>query len=423
MLLSLLVACLPFDSDSDSDAPPPTAAVMVGPAGGQIDVDGVVLDIPAGALEDSVEIRIVDTGEAPPPPYVGLSTVWSFEPDGLVFAAPVEVQIPYDASAPVPRFFWSDDAGGYTALDATFADGMATASIEHFSTGFVAVAPTETIGFDTYYPGADVLFVVDNSCSMSEEQSQLATNIPSMFAALQDSGLDFHIGVVSTDTQDMSQAGLLRVVNGVRFIEPSTPNPQAVFSYMANLGTGGFYDEKGRAAAYTTLEVNRLRPRNVDFYREEATLDVIFLSDEEDQSGPNPITGPDFVTWMDALKVDPDDSAAHAIVGLPGQPCNATDTPGTQYLQAANATGGEIANLCDADWSPLLDTVVDVRLQGARVELPVVPAAVVEVAFDVAGAPRLVLDPSEYTVDGAIVRFDQGVRPEAGDTVRVDYQE
>ena len=43
-------------------------------------------------------------------------------------------------------------------------------------------------------PEVDVLFVIDNSCSMNNEQSELTANFPSFMAYFLDSGLDYHIG-------------------------------------------------------------------------------------------------------------------------------------------------------------------------------------------------------------------------------------
>src|SRR4051794_9315310 len=48
-------------------------------------------------------------------------------------------------------------------------------------------------------PAVDVLWVIDNSCSMSEEQEALRSNFADFMAYFSDSGLDYHVGVVSTD--------------------------------------------------------------------------------------------------------------------------------------------------------------------------------------------------------------------------------
>ena len=46
----------------------------------------------------------------------------------------------------------------------------------------------------------DVLLVVDNSCSMIEEQGKLSTNFPNFIQYFEDAEVDWHIGVVTTDS-------------------------------------------------------------------------------------------------------------------------------------------------------------------------------------------------------------------------------
>ena len=47
-------------------------------------------------------------------------------------------------------------------------------------------------------PKVDILFVVDNSSSMLDEQTALAQNFPVMLEYLIESGLNYHIGMVAT---------------------------------------------------------------------------------------------------------------------------------------------------------------------------------------------------------------------------------
>ena len=46
----------------------------------------------------------------------------------------------------------------------------------------------------------DILLVVDDSCSMIEEQSKLSTNFDSFISVFQEADVDWQIGVVTTDT-------------------------------------------------------------------------------------------------------------------------------------------------------------------------------------------------------------------------------
>ena len=55
----------------------------------------------------------------------------------------------------------------------------------------------------------DVLMVVDNSCSMFEEQDNLAANFSSFISAFDGVDVDWQIGVTTTDTADATQSGHL----------------------------------------------------------------------------------------------------------------------------------------------------------------------------------------------------------------------
>ncbi|MEZ4321349.1 MAG: hypothetical protein R3F61_28000 [Myxococcota bacterium] len=207
-------------------------------------------------------------------------------------------------------------------------------------------------------PEVDILFVIDNSCSMSEEQAALAANFGPFMQFFTGSGLDYHIGVVSTDMQDtQNHAGKLQAAAGVSYIDNSMPYETAngIFGQMAVLGTSGWYEEKGRAAAYTMVELKPDIPRNAGFYREDASLQIIFISDEEDQSGANPITRPEFREWLATKKISPDLVTVHGVIDPPNQSCPAGDGPGADYAAYISWTNGVMFNLCNPNWAPFMD--------------------------------------------------------------------
>ena len=96
-------------------------------------------------------------------------------------------------------------------------------------------------------PEVDVLFVVDNSCSMDVEQKALGANFPAFLSWFLKSGLDYHIGVVSTDMKDPTHAGRLRDGLGQRWLEEGSKSPEVAFAQMVTLGVDGDFEEKGRA--------------------------------------------------------------------------------------------------------------------------------------------------------------------------------
>ncbi len=102
-------------------------------------------------------------------------------------------------------------------------------------------------------PSVDVLWVIDNSCSMGDEQDALAANFSKFMNYFTDSGLDYHVGVTSMDMAE--HKGRLVPDLGTTFIDPSLSASQAnqSFSRRAKLGSNGNNDEKGLDAAWSAV--------------------------------------------------------------------------------------------------------------------------------------------------------------------------
>ncbi|MCA9567057.1 MAG: hypothetical protein KC656_04405 [Myxococcales bacterium] len=439
MLFSLVLACLPMIDDPVDPAPtaepppvptaepppeptPPPAEATFTPDGGSVTFAGdITLDVPAGAVSEDTVITVTVDAFGVPSPYQGLSDLYVFGPDGLEFDVPVTVSIPHAPDAD-PRFFWSNGIGGFTQPVAVAGDGVMSAEITHFSMGFIAInGPVEEVRHVVPPPAVDVLFVVDDSCSMYEEQSALANNFPSFMNYFLGSGIDYHIGVTTTD-MDVPAAGRLRLANGVRYIDPSTPNVQGTFSQMALAGTGGAVEERGRDAAWSLLETNRNLPANSGFWRDDAALHIVFVSDEDDQS--TSITRPAFRTWMETVKARPELVKAHAITGLPQNLCGAVFDAGTDYLAYAGFTGGATFDICATDWQPFLDDM-GLLASGLTRTFDLDHQAVedtIEVRIE-RGTVTLAFDAEDWSYDasGPSITFVDYL-PEPGDTVVIDYQ-
>ncbi len=158
----------------------------------------------------------------------------------------------------------------------------------------------------------DVLFVIDDSSSMGEEQVAVAAAFDDFLARLEqiEGGLpDLRVAVVSTDLgtgpwsvaqcTELGQAARLQnrgcLADGVRWMEDAEDpdcagppqdcrlrnfagTPQATFACISALGTQGCGFEQPLEAMKRALE------QNPDFLREQAALAVIFLGDEDDCS-------------------------------------------------------------------------------------------------------------------------------------------
>jgi hypothetical protein len=187
---------------------------------------------------------------------------------------------------------------------------------------------------------------------MAEEQAKLVQNFPVFMQFFIDSGLDWHVGVVSTDTGASDERGKLQGAGGYRYLTAAAPDPIALFTDMAVMGTGGSGDERGRRAAWLALTDPLKSSFNNGFYREDASLNVIVISDENDSSGAEP-TRNEFINFMTTLKEDPELVTFSAIVGPVGG-CPTADS-GTEYLSVSEAVGGITESICASDWEPVLE--------------------------------------------------------------------
>jgi hypothetical protein len=188
---------------------------------------------------------------------------------------------------------------------------------------------------------------------MEEEQVLLTSNFPVFLEWFRGSGLDFHIGVVSTDMNDPLQSGRLRSVNGQRWVHETTESPDAIFAAMANMGTDGHWIERGRAAAFTAVELMH-ESENEGFLREEAGLHLTVVSDEDDESEGSPVSRQEFVDYLVTARPTRQMVSFSSIVG-PATGCATALEPGSDYLAVTSAVGGVAWSICDEAWDGVLD--------------------------------------------------------------------
>lgn len=123
-------------------------------------------------------------------------------------------------------------------------------------------------------PKVDILFVIDNSGSMSSHQIHLKNQIE-YYAneILKITAIDFHIAVLGSDSvRGLSNAYLTR----------STPNVINLLKQSLLLGSSGSAVEKFFEPVYSALKYNTYAPNS--FLRKDATLNLIFITDTDDQS-------------------------------------------------------------------------------------------------------------------------------------------
>lgn len=115
-----------------------STSMMVGPAGGELTLEGATLTVPAGALTTTTELRMIATTIPGPAGYTLYSPVFRFEPAGTTFAMPATIRMPYTGNRARAALFWSQADGHWERIggvpDATHVVGQ----VSHFSDGFAA---------------------------------------------------------------------------------------------------------------------------------------------------------------------------------------------------------------------------------------------------------------------------------------------
>jgi len=351
--LGLLAACTnshadgPDAGDVDGSVTPPTpltgsASALIDGSGGELNLGELSLSIPAGALTEATEITVTATMDAAPAGITPYSAILRFEPEGLHFARPIRVTIPFDGDARYASMYWTTEGGSaFSALATDISGHFASAETSHFSQAFVGAGCQGDSCCAQATGKLDVLFMVDNSNSMTEEQISLTAEIPRMAQALATGDLDgdgvqdvsaarsIHIGVVNSDMgtggflvptcseSDFGDDGVLRTRGNTAlagcmtaypsFLAWDTDSPEfdagsaaADLGCVAALGTGGCGFEQPldavlKALTPSTSSVNFTMgsrghgdAENSGFLRPDATLAVILLTDEDDCSASDP---------------------------------------------------------------------------------------------------------------------------------------
>ena len=129
----------------------------------------------------------------------------------------------------------------------------------------------------------DLLFVVDDTGSMAEEQAALAESFAAFVGAIDELGLAYHIGVVTTASES-DEAGILQ--GDPWIITAASQDPVGDLAQAVDVGTDGV-DEAGLGAMVLALSTPLVDDDNRGFRRADAALHVVVLSDDDDASEDN----------------------------------------------------------------------------------------------------------------------------------------
>lgn len=226
---------------------------------------------------------------------------------------------------------------------------------------------------------ADIILVIDESGSTSDDRMRIANNAALLFNRAVAAGLDFRIAV--TDMNDTSEGIFAsRQVGGTgdRWLTPAD-----VTEFQANAldpsgpdaADGGLEHglTNGRNAVLRHLPRDNADPQKI---REDAKLVVIYVTDEKaeevedagilgegnlepsaaQQAEINTLIAPYLATLQD------NDAVAH-LIGEPLPFSDVCSDGGAEhavgYYELVNATGGLLGSICQLDLSPTFDALID----------------------------------------------------------------
>ncbi|MFK7928308.1 MAG: choice-of-anchor D domain-containing protein [Myxococcota bacterium] len=250
-------------------------------------------------------------------------------------------------------------------------------------------------------PPVDILFAVDQSCSMKDDATRLTNNFSSFVAEIDKVTTGWQVGVATADN------GCFR--DG--FLDRSRSGYQSLFQSAVLTWRPGSYTEALLTIARNAVSATK-GGCNTGFLRPEALLHIILVSDEPEQSRE---TWSSLVNQIQGMHpTDPSMVKISAVAGdYPGG-CGSAQS-GQGYWQAVNETGGEYLSICDTDWARHVEALAKASIDGlGRFELAQTPdPQTLEVFVD------SVLWNTGWHLEGRDLVFD--ATPPEGARIRVSY--
>lgn len=218
-------------------------------------------------------------------------------------------------------------------------------------------------------PQIDVVFIVDNSGSMQEEQVELAKKISSFIQEI--NHLDWRLSVITTDLKVNSPVGLTNFgFNSFKLDKGdySYYQAQAILAQLIGVGTGGSGNEVGIRSLVSQISAD-LSLAAPTFHRKDSTLVTILISDEDEcsdglcalvsGSSSNPVTALSTIKtlFQDKFGISKE-FRFHSLIKVPGDSsCSTAHFEAKIYQQMSNLTNGLIGSICSSDYMPILKSI------------------------------------------------------------------
>jgi hypothetical protein len=351
---------------------------------------------------DDVEVTLTNVGTD-----LLLVTDLAFDGASMSMTQPNTLPLMLEAgeTAPVSLSFIPEDEGSFSGvLTATSNEPVATRTADVTGVAKYAAERTDSWELDED-PPVDILFFVDQSCSMDDDQTSLAKNFSGFISQLSNYTTEWKV-MVANDDDGCTNSGVL---------SESAADYEEKFSAAVAKG-GGQYTEAGLIVSTRAIQNTDSGECNDAFMRSGALLHIIMVSDEPEQSPDS------WDTYVDAIVAKKGDSSMVKLSAVAGPaPSGCSDGSnsaeyGSGYDQAASATGGEFLSICD-NWASSVKTLADASVTQSEFTLSRTPVVdTIEVVVN--GARRSANWSYDATTNAVI--FSANI-PEGGDSVDISY--
>lgn len=279
-----------------------------------------------------------------------------------------------------------------------------------------------------YNNKVDIVFIVDNSTSMTQHQSRLSQQIPALVSALRSLKMDYHIVAISTSMGAGGNGG--QFLGSPTVLTGQTGDLEALLQQRIAQGETGSNNERGLASLETALSTSYLSTGGAGFLRDDALLAVIELSDEDDKSTK---TASYYATFLDKLKPASVEGRKSWIFNFIGvlentsacRTFNDYSEVGLIQMQLAEISGGNKESLCSSNLSSAVSNIkariVQILTDFYLKSRPLKHTLKVMVNGKLVS--ESVTNGWTYIEDGAkyIIRFTGEAVPPADADIRVDF--
>ncbi|WP_141732727.1 vWA domain-containing protein [Oligoflexus tunisiensis] len=271
----------------------------------------------------------------------------------------------------------------------------------------------------------DILLVIDNSISMTEEQINLSDKMHDLVASLGNS--DWQIGVIST-TAVFENGEPQCLMNVIRSTEPDAA---AKFRTAVLAGTTGDSNEQGILQAVVGLSCPS-RP----WLRSQTPVAVLIVSDEDNCSADgvdcrgsvaeNENYLIQFVEQTLGREIGKN-AGFYGIFSPPADPCQTSPNVGLQYQRLVDYKAQGMVNygnICDASYKTTLNRISDniAVLLGSQFELKETPLPdSLKLKLVLSGGTEKILEPHEFSLNQRTILFAPGHEPPASAHLVADY--